>query len=187
LARRPREALTVAFERRHAMEQLHLAALTDPLTGLANRTRFFDALAEVERSGADYAVCYLDLDRFKAVNDDHGHLAGDHLLVACAERLRSACGQLDVVARLGGDEFGVVLVGASEAEVERLADCLVEELASPVQVGASAFTMGASVGVAIGRHGAAGDLVVAAADEALYRAKRDGRGVWRLGEPVDGR
>ena len=90
LAGKPKEAVGIALERRHVVEQLETLARRDSLTGLSNRAYFFERLAELHESGRAYGVCYLDLDHFKPVNDTFGHRVGDDILAACAARLRWA-------------------------------------------------------------------------------------------------
>lgn len=188
LSRRPLEALTIALDRRHAMERLHELALSDPLTGLANRAYFFEALTAMDKQGTDYTVCYVDLDRFKEINDSHGHLVGDEILVESARRMKLVSRPGDVVARLGGDEFAVACPGVGGDASGAMADRLVATLNDECDIGGFVFDLGASVGVATNRPGQAPGEVVAAADQALYAAKGAGRGAWRragdVGESV---
>lgn len=180
LSGRPQQAVAIALERRHAMQQLEDLVRRDPLTGLANRVHFFERLGELDGTGMPYGVCYVDLDRFKPVNDTFGHLVGDDILVACARRLKGASRSEDLVARLGGDEFALLCVGVGADVLAAIAARLVQALSKPVRVGGRMFDVGASVGAALSAPGTAPDLVVAAADAALYEAKRGGRGTWRL-------
>ena len=179
IARRPREAVAIALERRFATERLEYLALRDPLTGLANRAYFFETLGRLDREGTLYAVLYLDLDRFKPVNDTYGHVAGDEMLEICARRMVGLARRRDLVARLGGDEFAIVCAGATEQTAAVVADRVVAALAEPMVIGGREFLVGASVGVAVRTATTAADEVVAAADAALYEAKRAGRGTWR--------
>lgn len=179
LSRKPHDALSIAFGRRDAMAQLHQLAMTDPLTGLANRTALFETLEQLDAAGTCYTISSVDVDRFKAINDNHGHQVGDGILVACADRLRKGARPSDLVARLGGDEFAVVHVDVGPEEAGKLAEVLVEALNQPVEVGDLVFELGASVGIASARPGASADHVLAASDTALYAAKRAGRGTWR--------
>lgn len=182
LAARPRQAVAIGLERRHALAQLQHLAHHDPLTGLANRARFFDRLAERHRAGAPSGVCYLDLDRFKGVNDTHGHQVGDDVLLRVAAALLEVADGADVVARLGGDEFGVVCATGDVDVVVALASRVVDALESGVEIDGVHHDIGVSVGVAVGVDPP--DELVAAADAALYEAKRDGRGTWRVAGPV---
>ena len=151
------------------------AALHDPLTGLANRTLFQrTARARLARSGASIAVLVIDLDRFKQVNDVHGHGAGDQLLCHVAEVLLGAVRPGDLVARLGGDEFAVLLEDAAGAEVT--AQRLHQLLGEPVQLQGCTVTVGASIGVACSPGDASSlEELLAHADAAMYRAKQVGR------------
>ena len=180
LVRRPREAMLLALERRHSQERLEELAHHDPLTHLANRSRFFEVLQAWRDTGHSYGVCYLDLDRFKPVNDTFGHLVGDAVLVECARRMEHAARDSDLVARLGGDEFAVVCVDVDVEELCGIAQRLVDAMAEPLEFDGRRLNVGASVGCALGLPGVVTDGVVAAADAALYAAKREGRGTWRL-------
>jgi len=149
-------------------------ACQDPLTGLANRSAFADALASaLAADEVDCAVLMVDLDHFKAVNDVHGHAAGDEVLQGVARALLSVTREGDVVARLGGDEFAVVLrPGAGAARVA--AKVVAAVAAVPRPDGSPTST---SVGIAVAPgDGTAPAGLLAAADAALYRAKQDGRG-----------
>jgi diguanylate cyclase (GGDEF)-like protein/PAS domain S-box-containing protein len=172
-------------ERRRAEEELRslTATLTeravrDPLTGLANRTlleeRLRASLTRDGRTGASTAVLFLDLDGFKAVNDRHGHAAGDEVLKEVAGRLTSAVRPADTVARLGGDEFVVLVEGATEDSVARLVERLSDAAARPLDT--LNLKVGVSVGVAVS---AAGETepqqLLQAADKAMYVAKASGK------------
>ena len=168
-------------ERRQAAERLADLALHDPLTRLANRTLLLDrlghALARAQRNGVPLGVLFVDLDRFKDVNDTYGHAVGDELLVAVGERLRASLRETETIARYGGDEFVVVSEGvADEAAVQAVAERVRAALAEPFTVQGRPYTIGASVGVAVADPGIAGgpELVIQQADLAMYRAK--GRG-----------
>ncbi len=157
-------------------------ALHDGLTGLANRAHLMDSLALLlrgaERNSQLLAVCYLDLDGFKAVNDVHGHEAGDMLLKEAAQRMRRCVRANDLVARLGGDEFAIVLTSlASQAELQVVLSRLVEALAHPFGLaGGARLSVGASVGVALHpQHGNQAEALLALADQAMYQAKRAGK------------
>ncbi|GGC06242.1 GGDEF domain-containing protein [Cellulomonas carbonis] len=165
-----------------ATQELRRRALHDDLTGLANRTAFWDRLAHrlerADRRGAAFAVLFLDLDDFKAVNDTLGHAAGDQLLVEVARRIRGELRAGDTAARVGGDEFVVLLDDVASGDVAlAVARRVGERLCAPYELGTHRVTTTSSIGVAVGRHGLqTPDAIVAAADAAMYDAKRSGRG-----------
>ena len=157
-------------------------ATHDPLTELPNRAQALAlttaALHRGARSGDMTGLLFVDLDGFKAVNDGHGHAAGDAVLVEVGKRLRSVVRPGDVVCRLGGDEF-VVLVEAAQTEQDlmELAERLVAEVSRPMVTGGATVRVGASIGVAVSRDGGTDpDVLFAEADTAAYRAKGHGRG-----------
>lgn len=169
-------------ELRHAQEQLSHQATHDPLTKLPNRILFQElgeqALARADRDGTLIAVLFLDLDRFKRVNDTHGHQVGDALLVEVAHRLRSCVRRGDVVARFGGDEFVVLCEHpAGRPEMLDLANRLISAVSAPADLDGVKTEIGVSVGVAIGAGGRITvDTLLRDADAALYQAKDQGRG-----------
>jgi len=173
-------AAAIALKNSELVEQLHSAATTDELTGLYNRRALEERLAaEISRSlrhQLHTSVLLLDLDRFKVINDTMGHAAGDRLLIMVAKILRHQCRALDVVGRLGGDEFLVILpmTKPSEAQVfvGRVQASLREmEKANP-EFGPCTLSMGVAESP---RHGTTVSSLLAAADSALYKAKRAGR------------
>ena len=170
-------------DRVRLQEELRLAALTDPLTGLANRTHFADALQEAADQGDTPVVLLLDLDGFKAVNDTLGHGAGDAVLREVADRLRRTCRHGELVARLGGDEFVVLIPDDDLAAGARLGDRLVEVLSDPFDIGGRPTRLGASVGVAGSHPGAVPDDLLRDADIAMYSAKFGGKGRLVVFEP----
>jgi diguanylate cyclase (GGDEF)-like protein/PAS domain S-box-containing protein len=159
---------------------LERQALQDPLTGLPNRLLLMDrtrqALARLHRSGGIIALLFVDLDRFKAVNDSLGHEIGDQLLIALAERLARVMRDGDTVARLGGDEFVVLAEGIdSDAEAVMVAERVLHALERPFVVGSAEVSMHASVGIAVSRAaGADPESILREADVAMYRAKAAG-------------
>jgi diguanylate cyclase (GGDEF)-like protein len=173
-------AAAIALKNAELVEQLHSAATTDELTGLYNRRALEDRLAaEISRSlrhQLHTSVLLLDLDRFKIVNDTLGHAAGDRLLVLIAGILRQQCRTLDVVGRLGGDEFLVILPMTSAAEariyIGRVERDLRELLALHPEFGSCTMSIGIAESP---RHGTTVSSILAAADKALYKAKRGGR------------
>jgi diguanylate cyclase (GGDEF)-like protein len=161
-------------------ETAHLAR-HDPLTGLANRRLLHEhmeqAMAEVAED-EETAVLYLDLDRFKEVNDSLGHPVGDALLQQVAERLRRTVRAADKVARLGGDEFAIVQI-CPQASVRAadLADRIIAAVSAPYEIDGQQVMIGASIGIALGMGASARpDQLFKEADNALYRAKSTGRG-----------
>ena len=176
--------------RKAAEGQIAHMARHDALTDLPNRMLFHERLAqklaEVRRYGGSCAVLCLDLDRFKTINDSLGHLAGDAMLCAVAERLRTSLRVEDTVARLGGDEFAIVLGGTSEpGSVAALADRLIAAVQESVMFGEQHMEVGLSVGIALApEHGASSEEIFKRADLALYRAKAEGRNTHRFFEPA---
>ena len=175
-------------ERRQAEERIRHMAHHDALTGLPNRTLFRDrltqAVARAARSGEAVAVLCLDLDRFKSVNDLLGHPSGDALLAEVAARLTETLREMDTVARLGGDEFAIVQVGLRQPEnAASLAHRLVKEMALPFDLDGQEMVIGTSIGIALFPSDAqTPDDLLKNADTALYRAKADGRGIFRFFE-----
>lgn len=167
-------------ERQQLAELLAHRATHDDLTGLANRTLFVDrltaALARSDRDGHRVAVCFLDLDDFKEVNDRFGHAAGDELLAGVADRLRGHVRAGDEVARIGGDEFLVLFEPVDdEAHAIDAAERLVHVVTGEVTLTVGTVRSGATAGVAIGRPGEGAAALMARADRALYRAKGAGK------------
>jgi diguanylate cyclase (GGDEF)-like protein/PAS domain S-box-containing protein len=167
---------------RRAEEQLLHNAFHDALTGLPNRALFLDRLERVlvhsnRRPGYRFAVLFVDLDRFKLINDTMGHLAGDELLVGVARRLERCLRQEDTVARFGGDEFALLLDGVQDVrDATRVAERINYELALPFRVGRREVAASASIGIALSASGYEHpDDVLHDADAAMYRAKASGR------------
>jgi diguanylate cyclase (GGDEF)-like protein/PAS domain S-box-containing protein len=174
---------TDVTSRKHAERRLQHDAMHDALTGLPNRVLFLDRLDQAIRRAqratpqAAAAVLFLDLDRFKLVNDSLGHQAGDLLLVAVAQRLEAAVRPPDTVARLGGDEFTVLLDGVSDAhEATLVAERVHQTLRAPFQIAERELFVDASIGIALAEADAAPETVLRDADVAMYRAKADGKG-----------
>jgi diguanylate cyclase (GGDEF)-like protein/PAS domain S-box-containing protein len=158
----------------------------DVLTGLANRAVFVEALqqaiAVAKRGGRTFAVLSLDLDRFKDVNDTLGHLVGDELLTAVAERLRTNTRETDTVARFGGDEFAIIAANIRDAtDAAVLADKLITSFAVPFSIRGSDIHSNISIGIAIyGADAPDAEALLSHADVALYRAKAEGRDSYRF-------
>jgi diguanylate cyclase (GGDEF)-like protein/PAS domain S-box-containing protein len=169
-------------ELQRAQAQLEHQATHDPLTGLPNRSMFQElgeqALARAQREGTTVAVLFLDLDRFKPVNDTMGHATGDTLLVRLATRLRKTVRAGDLVSRFGGDEFVVLCEHPAGAkEMLELAGRLIDIVSEPTEIDGRETQVGASVGIAIGAGGRVTvDSLLRDADAALYGAKEQGRG-----------
>jgi diguanylate cyclase (GGDEF)-like protein/PAS domain S-box-containing protein len=168
--------------------QLERIAHFDALTGIPNRVmladRMHQAFAQTERSGHLLAVCYVDLDGFKPINDAFGHETGDRVLVEIAHRLRDGLRAGDTVARLGGDEF-VLLLG-----IERMEECetalrrVLESIAQPLTVSGRPMTLSASIGVAVYPLDESDpDTLLRHADQAMYAAKQEGRNRYQLFDP----
>ena len=176
-------------EKRTAEARIAHLAHHDALTGLPNRVllqdRLSQALAAIPRGGKPVAVHYLDLDRFKPVNDHYGHAVGDDLLKAVADRLRHEIRPTDTAARIGGDEFIVVQTGIQTCrDAEVLAARLVKALSRAFVIGERSLHIGVSIGVAIAPdHGATPEELIRRSDLALYEAKSAGRGDFRVAHP----
>jgi len=176
------EAFNETIARRQELETaLAHQALHDPLTGLPNRTLLADrlnqALARHERAAGDVVVAFMDLDRFKLINDSKGHPAGDALLVALARRLEAATRAADTVARFGGDEFVMVSeVVDDERGVVAIANRLKAVLAEPFLLGDEAVHISGSIGLAVAGTGETADELIRNADAAMYAAKEAERG-----------
>lgn len=154
------------------------AAATDPLTAVANRAGLAQGAARVLASGGGHALMLLDLDRFKPVNDQFGHDAGDAVLRAVASRLQARARSGDIVARLGGDEFVLLLAGdAPDERLAALARRLCAEVREPVNFQGHVLTVGVSIGIARSpRDGRTLTELLRSADQAMYRAKQAGTG-----------
>lgn len=172
-----------------ARAEAEQAAVTDKLTGLANRRVFASAVAGAEGAGQPFALMHLDLDRFKQANDRFGHAAGDRVLQAVAGRLRAGTRERDTVIRSGGDEFLIVLPDAGGAEaLARLAHRLIAALEEAVVFEGVPIAISASIGAALSRDYDSVDAarMMRDADTALYAAKAAGRGRYVLHSPDRG-
>lgn len=175
------EQRRLAAELAESTRQLEYQALHDPLTGLANRALFAEQLeqawAQHRRYGRGLAVLATDLDGFKRVNDEHGHSAGDVLLVEAARRLRRSIRHGDTVARLGGDEFTILLPEASVPDAREVAERVLRQLDAPLEVDGTPLVIGTSIAIAeaADRHRDPEELL-RESDAALYAAKDAGKG-----------
>ncbi len=165
-------------------ERIEYLARFDSLTGLPNRARFREALAEACARETKLTLLLLDLDGFKSVNDTLGHPVGDALLVEVAGRLRACLDDGDFAARLGGDEFAILQAGDDGPGAERLAQRLIASISEPYRLGAVLAGVGASVGIVFPRDARLDpEHLLQAADLALYRSKAEGRGTWHIFTP----
>lgn len=181
LRRRVLRERTARMEAESIAERFTRGALHDPLTGLANRVQLLDrmnvALARSDLLGGSVGVLFLDLDRFKRVNDSLGHGYGDDLLREVADRLVQACRRSDVVCRLGGDEFVVLCEGVVDAdELRDLGDRIAVMLAAPLDLAGNPLTVLTSIGMRLASAVDTADGVLRDADAAMYAAKRLGSG-----------
>lgn len=191
LGGRPQDVVAVRDQRERLRTESKMRALafSDALTGLPNRARFADLVAahaatcRTQRSC--FAVLLIDLDHFKLVNDTLGHSAGDALLRELAGRLTAIVAARDVVARLGGDEFAVLQAAVTDRHaMATLAKRIIEEIGRPFEIEGCSFNVGASVGIATApADGDEPELLLRNADLALYKAKADGKGIFRSFEP----
>lgn len=176
-------------ERKRAEEKVKHQAEHDPLTGLPNRTLFLDrlhhALATWRRQHDSFAVLFLDLDRFKSINDNNGHQAGDAVLREVAARLRGCVRRVDTISRLGGDEFVVLLADIGGADqAAHVAATVMQAVAHPIDVGDQEVGLSASIGIAIcPTDGQDVDTLMHHADVAMYHAKQNGRNSFRFFSP----
>jgi diguanylate cyclase (GGDEF)-like protein/PAS domain S-box-containing protein len=170
----------VAVHRSRDADRLAHAATHDSVTGLPNRRLFLDrlqqAVARQARGSAPPSVLFVDLDRFKQVNDRAGHSAGDDVLRVLAERLLRTIRPSDVVARFGGDEFAVLCDETGDDDAVRVAERLLVALCEPIELAGRRHHLSASIGIATGRSGVGHDALIRRADVAMYRAKRQGAG-----------
>jgi diguanylate cyclase (GGDEF)-like protein len=189
-------------ERRKAEETIRHMATHDGLTNLPSlllcRDRLAMAISQANRDGKKAAVLFIDLDGFKAVNDTHGHDAGDVVLKETARRLCASVRETDTVARIGGDEFLAVIVDLKDASnAELIAKKILASIAKPFIAGHASVHVGASVGIALFPRKKTDDVeeLIKLADQAMYRVKKSGKNGFRfagddetpLNTPVDGR
>ena len=166
--------------------KLRYQVLHDPLTGLTSRTLFVDrlwvALARMSRVDEVLAVMFVDLDRFKLVNDEHGHEAGDAVLAGAAARMTSALRASDTISRFGGDEFMVLCEAVSgPAEASILAQRVIDAVAAPITHDGHELRVNASIGLVVtDAPGMSADALIEQADAAMYEAKRQGEGRFEL-------
>ncbi len=162
-------------------QRIEQLTLYDPLTGLPNRALFMDrlkqVLADAERHGQRVAILFMDLDRFKEINDAHGHAIGDLVLSEVAQRFKGVLRQTDTLTRFGGDEFVIIAGEADQASAVHIAERLQQALGDPIAVKGRSFSLGASIGIAFyPEDGPTSDELLKQADIAMYRAKAAGGG-----------
>ena len=169
-------------EKKRIERQIVHLALHDPLTDLHNRSSFNEQFESRLQADIPCALLYLDLDRFKPINDTLGHAAGDKVLQTVAERLRAQLRRQDAGARLGGDEFAVLLSGCDSLDdAAAVADRLLTDIQRPINAGPATVTVGASIGITLSPlHGKSSTTLHRNADLALYNAKESGRGCFRI-------
>ena len=176
-------------ERQAAEEHLHRLAHYDPLTGLPNRRLFYETLAKEVEAGKEQgwtvALLYLDLDRFKNVNDTFGHSMGDDLLGQVAERILACTRVRDTVGRLGGDEFGLIAITSNDLDaVATLAENLIQALQKPFRLAGHEVTVTPSVGIALSPTDSIDtEALIKFSDMAMYQAKTAGRNTYRFYTP----
>ncbi|WP_313029908.1 putative bifunctional diguanylate cyclase/phosphodiesterase [Massilia alkalitolerans] len=176
-------------ERKRAEAQVRHLAEHDTLTGLPNRALFLDrmhqALATWRRQRDSFAVLFLDLDRFKAINDNNGHQTGDAVLREVAARLRGCVRRVDTISRLGGDEFVVLLADIGGVDqAAHVANAVMEAVSRPIEVAGQQLMLSASIGIAIcPTDGGDVDTLMHHADVAMYHAKQNGRSSFRFFSP----
>jgi diguanylate cyclase (GGDEF)-like protein/PAS domain S-box-containing protein len=175
-------------ERLDAQKRIEVLAYTDALTGLPNRLllgqRVAVALRAAQRSGATFAIMYIDLDRFKNINDSLGHTFGDRALMEAASRIQQTLREVDTLCRVGGDEFIAFLQEADALGAEIVARRILEKLAQPFVVDQINFSLGCSIGVAMYPADARTlDALIQCADTAMFRVKERGRGNFRFYQP----
>ncbi len=175
-------------DRLAAKQRIEELSQTDALTGLPNRRLLTDraefALAMAQRDGTPFAVLFLDLDRFKHINDTLGHWVGDRVLIDVAERITSCLRQVDTVARLGGDEFVMLLHQADAPGAEATAQRVIEAMARPFVQGGLSFTVTCSIGIALyPNDGHSMETLLRHADKAMYSVKEGGRAGYRFHQP----
>ena len=167
-------------ERRHIQERLAFMAQHDPLTGLANRALFSDrlerAIALAKRERRNLALLFIDLDKFKPVNDNYGHAVGDQMLQEVARRLSASVRASDTIGRIGGDEFLVLLPGAiGETGAIQVSEKILKALRDPFMIDHVVLFISSTIGIALfPEHGPDGIILTGNADKAMYNAKKNG-------------
>lgn len=180
------ELIIEVRERKSAQAELAKMAFYDGLTGLANRALLYErinhAMTTTRRLNTIVAILYLDLDGFKLVNDTYGHQAGDVVLKESANRLKDIVRANDTVSRLGGDEFVILFEGITDVSMsEKFAQRVIDSIIQPVIFNEVVVNVGTSIGIALyPTHGDHAEALIQAADHAMYEAKRNGKGQYRM-------
>ncbi len=181
--------LAVAITKReHYRQRMFSMAHFDALTGLPNRTLLYDRLNQslllAKRKKSSGALLYMDLDRFKQVNDSLGHAAGDELLVAVSKRLTTCCRESDTVARIGGDEFTIVINDINDTNgCKVIAEKIIDELSRPFTLQQGEVQIGASIGIAIFPEcGETADILLKRADKAMYKVKNNDKNSYEFAD-----
>ncbi len=165
---------------------LDFIAYHDPLTDLPNRILFLDrlnqAINQAQRNNEKIALLFIDLDRFKEINDSFGHNSGDEVLIVCAERLQSCIRKIDTVARLGGDEFTILLDALkSNNVIINIVEKIINHLSAPIYLGDDVFHVTASIGISLfPNDGQNAEQLLKNADAAMYKAKDDGKNTYHF-------
>jgi diguanylate cyclase (GGDEF)-like protein/PAS domain S-box-containing protein len=173
-------------QRRYAEERLNFFINRDPLTGLPNRVLFHELLTHTlqraERDQTQFALLFIDLDHFKAINESLGHSLGDQLLVEAGKRLKELLPEIDAIARIGGDEFNIILnYGEGMPWIDLVAQRMIDTLGKPFDLGGNSVYVGASIGIALyPADGRDTETLQSNADAALHQAKLRGRGMLRF-------
>ncbi len=187
LASANRDLKEEIWQRRQLEQKLRHDALHDGLTELPNRTLFMQAIkrclnSAIEDSEQQFAILFIDLDRFKIINDSLGHLAGDKLLIACAQRLKNCIVEDNILARLGGDEFTILLERAKDiSDAVTIAKKILAEFSTPFTLGTRSLTITVSIGIVMGNGEYSEEIdLLRDADTALYRAKELGKARYEI-------
>lgn len=165
------------------LSRTYHVATHDQLTGISNRqyfhTRLDELIAESRKTGNSLAVLFIDLDEFKAINDELGHSAGDEVLQIVAERLRQNCRDQDVIARFGGDEFSLIITDTNADAVESTAKRVLQSIREPISIDKRLYELGGSIGISVfPEHGQTPDELTHNADVAMYEAKHQGKNAY---------
>ena len=161
---------------RELNEQLHKAAYYDPLTGLPNRKLMCQHIQGLEKNDTQYSVLFIDIDKFKPINDNLGHLIGDKVLKVISSRLQKQLDERDFLSRQGGDEFMIASTRTQKESLAELSEKLISSLESDFELDNHAIDISASIGIGIQQPGESMISVVHRADDAMYETKRNGRG-----------